>query len=260
MTKRLKLISWNVNGIRACVRKDCFFEFLDQETPDILCVQEIKANQEDIEPHVLNPSYYHGSWFSAQKKGYSGVATITKPKPKMVLDGFGYDRYDSEGRVLVSEYEDFFLLNCYFPNGQRDDERLNYKLDFYHDFFAYCEVLKKEGKALIICGDYNTAHKAIDLARPKQNENTSGFMQIERDWIDKMIDEFGYVDTFRCFNQSADEYTWWSYRARARQNNVGWRIDYFFVTKDFMPKVKDAFILQNVKGSDHCPVGITIEV
>ncbi|MEK9657041.1 MAG: exodeoxyribonuclease III [bacterium] len=258
MKKNLKLISWNVNGIRACIKKNCFFEFIEQENPDVLGIQEIKALRSDLAPHMTDLPNYHSSWHSADRKGYSGVATFTKPKPKTVIEGFGNKKYDTEGRVLISEYDEFFLLNCYFPNGQRDDERLQYKLDFYQDFFDYCEELKKEGKHLVICGDYNTAHTEIDLARPKQNEHTSGFMKVEREWIDRMIEQYGYIDTFRAFNKEPNQYSWWSYRARARTNNVGWRIDYFFVTKDCMPYVKNAFIRQSVMGSDHCPVGIEL--
>lgn len=260
MNKRTKIVSWNVNGIRACVRKEAFNEYLASENPDILCIQETKAHHKELDDQFFNPLGYHSSWFSAQKKGYSGVATFTKEKPIAVHDGFGIEKYDSEGRVLISEYEHFFVLNVYFPNGQRDDIRLQYKLDFYNDFFNFCEELKKEGKPLIICGDYNTAHKEIDLARPKENANTSGFMKIEREWLDKIINDYDYVDTFRCFNNEPKEYSWWSYRARARANNVGWRIDYVFISKILEKNLQSSFIQQNIMGSDHCPVGIVLEI
>ena len=254
----MKLVSWNVNGIRACVKKGAFFEYLNDHEPDVLFLQEIKAHVADIPPEILEPSGYHAAWFSAQKKGYSGVAILTKHKPISIIEGFGNPKFDAEGRVISAEFENFIALGVYFPNGQMNDERLAYKLEFYEAFFDYVNDLKAQGKNVVICGDYNTAHKEIDLARPKENEKVSGFLPIERDWMDTLIDEFGYVDTFRAFNRDADEYSWWSYRAAARTRNVGWRIDYFFVNKEFMPNVTNAFIQQDVMGSDHCPVGIEI--
>lgn len=259
MGKKIKIISWNVNGIRACVKKNCFYEFLEKQEPNILCVQETKAHYDDLGYELTHHQNYPSTWHSAQKKGYSSVATFTNIKPKMTIEGFGVEKFDNEGRVIVSEYESFFLLNCYFPNGQMNEDRLHYKLDFYQHLFEYCETLKHLGKAIIVAGDYNTAHKEIDLARPKENENISGFMKIERDWIDKIISHYKYTDTFRMFNQNKDEYTWWSYRARARSRNVGWRIDYFFITSKHQDMVKDAFILQEIEGSDHCPIGIVID-
>ena len=253
----MKIISWNVNGIRACANKT-FFEFLKEEDPDILCLQEIKALESDLEEPLRQPSGYHSIWHSAEKKGYSGTAILTKEKPKTIIKGFGNPKYDSEGRVLMAEYENFIVFSVYFPNGQMNNARLLYKLDFYNDFFDYCNELKSEGKNIIICGDYNTAHKEIDLARPKENESTSGFMPIEREWLDKII-QMGYVDTFREFNTKPEEYSWWSYRTRARERNIGWRIDYVFVNSEFQSQVSDAFIQQRVTGSDHCPVGITIK-
>jgi exodeoxyribonuclease III len=254
----MKIISWNVNGIRACARKG-FLDYLKTEEPDILCLQETKAHIDDLDESLINPMGYHSVFHSSSiKKGYSGVAVYTKKKPKMVLEGFGIERYDQEGRVIIVEYDEFTLLNIYFPNGQKDDTRLQYKLDFYQDLFDYCNDLKDQGQNLIICGDYNTAHKAIDLANPKQNEKYSGFLPIERDWMDK-IESMGYVDTFRHFNKEPDNYSWWSYRVGARKRNVGWRIDYFFVNQEFLPKIKDAFIQPQILGSDHCPVGIILK-
>ena len=254
----MKLVSWNVNGIRACVNKGHFLEYLQSEEPDVIGIQEIKAMPDQLEERVLNPSGYYSIWHSAQKKGYSGVAIFTKQKPKMVLEGFGVDKFDNEGRAVIAEYDNFVFVNCYFPNGKRDEERLLYKLDFYKAIFDFCNDLRSRGKNIVIVGDYNTAHKEIDLARPKENEKVSGFLPIERQWLDKIIDEFGYVDTFRQFNQEPKQYTWWDQVTRARDRNVGWRIDYVFVNKEFMPKVKSAFIHQNIMGSDHCPVGITL--
>ena len=195
---------------------------------------------------------------SSSKKGYSGVAILTKPKPLMTLNGFGNDKFDSEGRVIIAEYNEFYLLSVYFPNGQMNEDRLKYKLEFYEALFEYCEELKKENKDIIICGDYNTAHTEIDLARPKENETVSGFLPIEREWMDKIINQYGYVDTFRHFNKEKDNYTWWSFRTAARSRNIGWRIDYVFTTKECLAKVDSAFIQQDVMGSDHCPTGITI--
>jgi len=252
----IKIVSWNVNGYRACMGKG-FFDYLNEEDPDILCLQETKANVSDLEDHHANPSGYHAIWHSAQKKGYSGTAIFTKKKPKWVSEGFGNPKYDCEGRVTMAEFDRFIVFSVYFPNGQRDEERLDYKLSFYKDFFKYLNELKKEGKQLIITGDYNTAHTEIDLANPKENETTSGFLPIERDWMDKVIG-YGYADTFRHFHKQPHEYSWWSYRSRARERNVGWRIDYVFVNQELLPKVESAFIRQDVHGSDHCPVGIIL--
>ncbi len=251
----LRLVSWNVNGIRAVVRKGALKTYLDLYEPDIICLQETKARPEDLPDEVLNPSGYHGIWYSALRKGYSGVAILTKKKPIRVQEGFGIEKFDVEGRVVMAEYEDFILFSVYFPNGQRDDGRLQYKLEFYQCFFDHCEELRKSGKPVVICGDYNTAHKEIDLSRPKENEKESGFLPVERAWMDRIV-EMGYVDTFRYFNQNPNEYTWWSMQTRARERNIGWRIDYFFTTSDFVPRLKNAFIHQDAYGSDHCPVGI----
>lgn len=254
----MKVVSWNVNGIRACAKKG-FLEYLSTENPDILFLQETKAMVDDLPPELVNPMGYHCVFHSAEKKGYSGVALYTKVKPIAVHEGFGYEKYDREGRVIIAEYDHFYALGVYFPNGQKDDERLAYKLAFYKDLFEYCETLKQEGKGVLICGDYNTAHNPIDLARPKENEFTSGFLQIERDWMDKIV-AMGYTDTFRHFNDSPEEYSWWSYRMGARARNVGWRIDYVFVDNQFLTKVSDAFIQQSVLGSDHCPVGVVLNL
>ena len=252
----MKLYSWNINGIRAAYRKG-MFNWFKQTDPDILCLQEIKAEPYQIPPPLKNTPGYHVYVNAAERKGYSGVATYSKIKPFSVKTGFGIDRFDREGRVLITEYSQFTLFNIYFPNGKKDDERLNYKLDFYDTFLGYADNLVADGKNVVVCGDFNTAHKEIDLARPKNNENRSGFLLIERAWIDTFIDH-GYVDTFRYFNKDADQYSWWDVKTRARERNVGWRIDYFFVNTAFLPSVKNAFILQNVLGSDHCPVGIEL--
>ena len=252
--------SWNVNGIRACVKKGSFFEYLESKDPDILFLQEIKALESDLPENVRQPAGYHAEWFPAEKKGYSGVGVLTKEKPIAIHKGFGIPEYDREGRVIVVEYDTFYALGVYFPNGQMSPERMAYKLTFYKALFDYCEELKATGKHVLIAGDYNTAHTAIDLARPKENEGISGFTPIEREWMDRIIGEYGYRDTFRAFNSEPKEYSWWTYRAGARQRNVGWRIDYVFVSEALLPQVSNAFIQQDVMGSDHCPVGVQLNL
>ncbi|RAP38937.1 exodeoxyribonuclease III [Candidatus Marinamargulisbacteria bacterium SCGC AAA071-K20] len=256
----MKIYSWNVNGIRACVKKDAYFSFLDTHNPDILFLQETKAHVVDIPDNIQNPTGYYGVWHSAEKKGYSSVAMITKHKPKQVFEGMGNEKYDCEGRVVGAEFDKFVVFGVYFPNGSQSPERLQYKFDFYQDFFAFCQEFRAEGKNVIICGDYNTAHNEIDLARPKENQGNSGFMPKEREWMDKVIDEMGYIDTFREFHKEPERYSWWSYRTAARKRNIGWRIDYVMTNKDFKPYIKDAEIHDDVLGSDHCPVSLTISV
>jgi len=253
----MKILSWNVNGIRAAYKKG-LIEWIKKESPDILCLQETKALQEQVPHQLKNMPGYHIYWNSAERKGYSGVVTFTKEKPIDVKKGFGIDKFDIEGRTLITEFPSFMLFNIYFPNGKKNQERLDFKLDFYDTFLAYADNIKAKGKNIIVCGDFNTAHKEIDLARPKENEKVSGFLPIERAWIDTFIDH-GYVDTFRHFNNKSDQYSWWDMKTRARDRNVGWRIDYFFINKEFMSHVKKAFIHQDIMGSDHCPVGIEIE-
>jgi len=225
----------------------------------MLCIQEIKALPEQIPPHLKNMPNYNVLLNSAERKGYSGVATFSKEEVSDVQYGFGIEKFDCEGRVIATEYSSFTLFNIYFPNGKKDDERLNYKLDFYDTFLGFADNLKAKGKNIIVCGDFNTAHKEIDLTHPKENENRSGFLEIERAWIDTFIDH-GYVDTFRHFNQEPKNYTWWDMKTRARERNVGWRIDYFFVNREFLPNMKKAFIMTDVMGSDHCPIGIEISI
>ena len=252
----MNIISWNVNGIRACLKKG-FLEFLNEQSPDVLFLQETKVAEADLPDEVREPYGYQSVWHSAERKGYSGVAVLTKKSPTNVITGFGNDRFDCEGRVIQAEFDDLMVIGCYFPNGQKDDERLLYKLDFYNDLFDYCDDLRQSGKKVIVCGDYNTAHTPIDLARPKENESTSGFMPIEREWVSEVVRR-GYVDVFRKQYPDTEKYSWWSYRGGAREKNVGWRIDYFMATDDIADKVSDAFILNDVHGSDHCPVGITL--
>ena len=253
----MKLYSWNVNGIRAAEKKG-FLNWLDEVQPDILCVQETKANIDQLGSSLIKDHGYHTFWHSAEKAGYSGVATFSNEKPHFVQKGLGIDRFDSEGRVLISEHDNFLLYNIYFPNGQKDDIRLNYKLDFYDELLPIINEQVESGVNVIVTGDWNTAHHPIDLARPKENVKTSGFMPIEREKLDEYI-ESGWVDTFRHFHPDPERYTWWTYRFGARQRNIGWRIDYFFVNESFVSEVEDAEIHEDVMGSDHCPVSITIQ-
>ena len=252
----MKLISWNVNGVRAVVKKG-FLDWLDQEQPDILCLQETKAHVDQLTAEILTDHGYHTFWHSGERRGYSGVATFCKEEPLYVQEGLGIERYDAEGRVLLTEHENFLLYNIYFPNGQKDDERLQYKLDFYDELLPIINEQVESGNNVVVTGDWNTAHHPIDLARPKQNVNTSGFMSIEREKLDMYV-ENGWIDTFRLFHPEGDRYSWWTYRFGARERNVGWRIDYYFVNEGFVDNVEDAVIHDEVVGSDHCPVSLEL--
>ena len=253
----MKVYSWNINGLRA-IRKKGFLDWMKQEKPDIISLQETKIQAEQLPEDLKDiPGYY--SYFSfAEKKGYSGVALYSKEEPLSVQDGIGIKSFDREGRVLVSEFPEFTFLGVYFPNGKMSAERLQYKLDFYDEILDYCEGLRNKGKNLIVSGDYNTAHQEIDLKNPRANEKRSGFLPIERAWLDKFI-ACGYVDTFRKLYPEQVTYSWWDYRTRARGRNAGWRIDYHFVNQEFFSRVKDADILTDVLGSDHCPVVLELE-
>lgn len=255
--KETKILCWNVNGIRAAQRHG-FLEWLYRESLDILCLQETKAHPEQLGRDLQEPHDYNTYWNYPERKGYSGVATFTREKPLRVQNDFGVQDFDIEGRVIISEYPQFILFNVYFPNGKKDESRLRYKIDFYDVFLDFVESLRQKGEKLIICGDFNTAHKEIDLARPKENENVSGFLPIERAWMDKLV-AHGYIDTFRHFNKEPNQYTWWDLKSRARERNVGWRIDYFFVTENLLGSVSKAFIMPEVMGSDHCPIGIILK-
>lgn len=255
--KEMKILCWNVNGIRAVQRKG-FLEWLYRESPDIICLQETKASPEQLEKDLQEPRGYHTYWSYPERKGYSGVATFTREQLLKVEYGFGVADFDLEGRTIIAEYPEFVLLNVYFPNGKKDASRLKYKMDFYEAFLRYADSLKAGGKKLVICGDVNTAHKEIDLARPKENVKISGFLPEERAWIDKFI-AHGYVDTFRHFTPMPNQYTWWDLKTGARERNVGWRLDYFFVTENLLSSVLKAFIMPEVMGSDHCPVGIVLK-
>jgi exodeoxyribonuclease III len=259
MTKKfITIYTWNVNGIRAVAKKG-FVNWVKKSKGDIICLQETKAQPEQIPDEVRNIKGYESYWFSAQRKGYSGVGTYSKIKPAKTINGFGNELFDIEGRVIFSEYEKFVLANVYFPNGGRGPDRVKYKLDFYEELFFYLNKNYRDRKGIIVTGDYNTAHKEIDLSRPKENETNSGFLPEERAWIDQIIN-LGYVDVFRKFHKEPNLYSYWDMFTRARERNVGWRIDYFMVSDDFADKISAANIHTDIMGSDHCPVSIKIKL
>ena len=250
----MKLISWNVNGLRAVVRKN-FLEYLDAERPDILCLQETKCRLDDVEQ--LWPAAYTTYWNVAERKGYSGTAIFSKTRPLTVIPHIRIAEHDQEGRVLAAEFADFFLVNVYVPNSRRDLSRLAYRQRWDRDFLAYLKALEGK-KPVVICGDMNVAHTEIDLANPRANVHNHGFTPEERRGFSAMV-AAGFIDTFREFEKSGGHYTWWSPMSGARARNIGWRIDYFLVSAALRPRLKSAFIRCDVKGSDHCPVGIEIE-
>ena len=247
-------ISWNVNGIRAAERKG-FISVLKELNPHIMALQETKAMASQLSEELKNIEGYTSYFHSAEKKGYSGVAFYCKETPLKVTNGIGIEEFDLEGRVITAEYSDFFLVNTYFPNAGDGLKRLDYKLRFNEALTNYLNDLKKQ-KTTLLCGDYNVAHKPIDLKNPKRNEQNPGYTPEERAWMDSFIDG-GFVDTFRMFNQEPDQYSWWSYRFRSREKNIGWRIDYFTIDAEHKSQVVNAEILQEVMGSDHCPVTLT---
>ena len=257
----LTLMSWNVNGIRATIKKG-FWDWLDTAQPDILGIQETKIQADQLTDEMKQPpGGYHTYWTHAVKKGYSGVALFSKTEPLDVQYGFeDEERFDTEGRIIIATYPEFVFYTIYYPNGQMNDERLAYKLDFYDAFLRHVNQHRDDGKKIVICGDVNTAHKPIDLARPKANEKISGFLPIEREHLDRWTEQEGYIDTFREFETGPDHYSWWNMRAAARERNVGWRIDYMYVTKNLRPQLTAAAIHPDVMGSDHCPVSIQLAV
>lgn len=255
---KVSIHSWNVNGLRAVHRKG-FLEWLSNEQPTIMCIQETKASVEQLPAELKDMPGYHVYYASAEKKGYSGVGVFSKQKPNSVQPGMGMRKFDVEGRVLIADYGEFILFNIYFPNGKLSKDRLKYKMAFYDGFLTHIAALQEKGKRLIVCGDVNTAHREIDLARPKENAKVSGFLPEERAWIDRFIGH-GFIDTFRVFNKQPGQYTWWDLKTRARERNVGWRIDYFFITENLRESLKNAYIMKDVMGSDHCPVGIDITI
>jgi exodeoxyribonuclease-3 len=256
--KPLRIISWNVNGLRAAA-KHGLFEWFAREQPDFLCLQETKIQEHQIPDPWKHISGYRSHFASAEKKGYSGTAVYYRIPPETIRQGMCIRRFDSEGRVIGLEYKNGLILNVYFPNGKASPERLSYKMDFYESFLDWINGFTRDGKFVIFCGDVNTAHRGLDLARPKENEKVSGFLPEERAWIDKLIDA-GYVDAFRIFHKEGGCYTWWDVKSRARERNVGWRIDYFFVSQNIRSGIRSAAIQADVFGSDHCPIGLEIEL
>ncbi len=253
----MKIISWNTNGLRATVKQGNFTPLFAFNNPDIVCFQETKCEPDQLDDATRNLKGYHSYFsYSKKRKGYSGVAIYSKIEPLKVLDGFGIKDFDDEGRTLVVYYSNFILINCYFPNGGGGPERLKYKLEFYDAFLKFINKLKEQNDNVIFCGDVNTAHTEIDLARPKENSGNTGFLPIERAWIDKVVAN-DWIDIFRYINPNEkDVYTYWDMKTRARDRNVGWRIDYFFTNKSFVKKIKRFTTMSEYYGSDHCPIVI----
>jgi exodeoxyribonuclease-3 len=254
-TPTIKCISWNVNGIRA-VEKKGFIELLTNFDADVIAIQETKAQPDQLSEELKNITGYKSYWHSAQRKGYSGVAVFTRIDPLEVMYGIGEEEFDSEGRVLTLEFGNWYLINIYFPNSAEELKRLDFKLRFNDSLLAYAQKLTAK-KPVVLCGDFNVAHKEIDLKNPKNNEKNAGFTPEERGWMDRFV-AAGFVDTFRLFNTEPDQYTWWSYRFNARAKNVGWRIDYFCINEEAKERVKNAEILKDIMGSDHCPVTLEL--
>ena len=284
MPKEVTILTWNVVSMRNLVDKAnlappgqpplSFLDWLERTAPDIICFQETKLQENQVPDALKTLHGYHIAWNFADKKGYSGVATFSRERPLRIEHGIGSERFDKEGRVLMTEFPAFMLFNVYFPkayshreveNARREGAanaeimaaRLPFKLDFYDAIIDHIDRYKAKGKNIVLCGDFNTAHREIDLARPKENKDTSGFLPEERAKIDKLVSH-GYIDTFRWLNPDAREYTWWSYRFKAREKDIGWRLDYFFISESLLPALSRAFILKDVYGSDHCPAGITL--
>lgn len=253
-----KFISYNVNGIRAALKKD-WIEWLKKEDPDVVCIQETKAQKEQLDIEAFESAGYRTYWYSAEKKGYSGVALFSKTEPDHVEYGCGIEKYDNEGRILRADFGDFSVLSCYFPSGSSGDERQAFKMEFLADFKVYITELRKTRPNLLISGDINICHESIDIHNPVSNKNSSGFLPEERQWITDFLN-LGFVDTFRTLNKEPDNYTWWTYRFGARGKNLGWRIDYHFITDTLSPKLKKAGILADIVHSDHCPISVELDV
>ncbi len=252
----MKIYSWNVNGIRAAERKG-FIEWVENTEMDILCIQETKAHVEQLNDNLININGYKSFFNSGERKGYSGTAVYYKKEPNKIWTGLPDEKFNNEGRTINMEYDDFVIMNIYFPNGKQKDERLKFKMEFYDELLDYANKIKESGKEVIICGDVNTAHNEIDLKNPESNSKYSGFLPEERAWIDKFLDN-GYKDTFRELHPDEVKYSWWSYRFKAREKNVGWRIDYFYVSDGLMDRVKSSEIHNEIMGSDHCPISLEL--
>lgn len=254
----MKVISYNVNGIRAAIKKG-FIDWLKAANPDVICIQETKAHKEQLDLQLFEEAGFpYHYWYSAEKKGYSGVAILSKHKPNNVIYGTDIASMDFEGRNLRLDFDHFSVMSLYLPSGT-NDLRLDFKLNYMAEFQEYVDGLKKDLPNLLICGDYNICHEEIDIHNPKQNKNTSGFLPVERKWIDNFINS-GFIDTFRHLNKEPHHYSWWSYRANARNNNKGWRIDYCMASEPLSSKVERAFILPEAKHSDHCPIGVELKL
>lgn len=252
----MKIVTWNVNGIRAALKKDALSVVLAW-TPDLLCLQEIKARPHQLTEEQRDVSGYQAIWNPAERPGYSGVATFVREEPLEVELGMDAPQFDVEGRVIRTRHPDFLLYNVYFPNGQRGRDRVDYKLGFYARLLETCDALHAAGENIIITGDFNTAHMPIDLKNPEENNTTSGFLPEEREWVQRYL-EHGFVDVYRRLYPVREQYTWWTYRFNARQRGIGWRIDYFLVSEALVPRVKDVIIHDDIPGSDHCPVELVI--
>lgn len=253
-----KIISYNVNGIRAALKKD-WLNWLSSVDPDVVCIQETKAQKDQLDLQLFEDAGYKTYWHSAEKKGYSSVALFSKTEPDHVEYGCGIDKYDREGRILRADYGDFSVLSCYFPSGTTGDERQAFKMQFLADFYDYIAELKKERPKLLISGDVNICHTEIDIHNPKANKDTSGFKPEERAWVSKFI-EAGFVDSFRALNKEPHNYTWWSYRAGARKRNLGWRIDYHLISNNLRNQLQRSVILAEAVHSDHCPILIELDM
>lgn len=253
----MKIVTWNVNGIRAALKKGAL-DRVWERSPDVFCLQEMKARPDQLTEEQAKSLPHPYVWNPAQKAGYSGVATFFKEQPLDVQMGMGEPKFDVEGRVISTLHPGFRLFNIYFPNGQRGHDRVGYKLDFYAHLLKLCDELHKKGESIIITGDFNTAHMPIDLRNPKSNEKTSGFMPEEREWVQNFLDH-GFVDIYRKLYPERVQYTWWTYISNVRARGVGWRIDYFLVSENLVPRVQDAVIHEDITGSDHCPVELVIK-
>lgn len=254
----IKLVSWNVNGIRAVSKKEEFWDWFDNADADIINFQEVRATQDKIPEKLADVEGFHQSFNEAEKKGYSGVGTYSKIEPLEVVKGLGVEELDSEGRVLRIKYPDFYLYNIYFPNSGMNAKRLDFKVDFCNALLEQLVELKNNGENVVITGDYNIAHHPIDVYNPKNCEGKSGYLPEERAWLDE-LEQAGFVDTFRMFDEGENNFTWWSYRTKARDRNAGWRLDYFYVNEEIRDNVKSAEILSDIYGSDHCPVTLELE-
>ena len=253
----MKLLSWNINGLRAVHGKG-FADWMKAQRAEAVCLQEIKVHPDQLDEAVRHPKGYHAFWHPAEKRGYSGVAIFTKREPLSVRVGLGHADIDREGRVLIAEFPEYLLVSAYFPNSQRDHARLDYKLDFCGRMLRWMNTQRRAGKNVVLCGDYNIAHREIDLRNPRENKNNAGFLPAERAWMDKLV-AAGYIDTFRHFEPGPGHYTWWSYRPTVRERNIGWRLDYFFVNEELRDRLKRAWIQCDVLGSDHCPVALEVK-